>query len=145
MKRMTRELTEAEIAAATTTNQDVEATLARALTAAQYCLRAYLTASGPVRRQINRGFFEKLFIGQDGPVVQAVMTEPFRSLLPPTGGRPAERAAQNGPDAPDGGQNHTDRLHMQVVGGMKDEGLVGAPRPHTPGPVGRRPPRLAPR
>jgi hypothetical protein len=83
MKRLTRELAEAEvqITAAGTATQDVEATLARALAAAQHCERAYLTASDAIRRQTNQGLFVKLFIGEDGSVERAELTEPFSVLL----------------------------------------------------------------
>ena len=83
MKRLTRELAEAdtEIAAAKTTSRDVEATLAAALQAASNCQQAYLTAPPSVRRQINQGFFTKLFIGEDGTVERAELTEPFAALL----------------------------------------------------------------
>lgn len=83
MKRLTRELAEAdtEIAAAKASTADVEATLVRALAAAEHCERAYLTAPHNVRRQINQGFFVKLFIDEDGEVARAELTEPFAALL----------------------------------------------------------------
>jgi hypothetical protein len=83
MKRLTRELAEAdtEIAAAKASTADVEATLNRALTAARHCERAYLTAPNTIRRQINQGFFVKLFIDEDGGVAQVELTEPFAALL----------------------------------------------------------------
>ena len=55
--------------------------MADALVVATHCERAYLTAEPPIRRQINQGFFEKLFIGEDGSVVRAILTEPFAALL----------------------------------------------------------------
>jgi site-specific DNA recombinase len=83
MKRLTRALAEAdvEITAAKTANHDVETTLAEALQAAGRCQVAYLTAPNPIRRQINQGFFKKLFIGEDGTVERAELTEPFAALL----------------------------------------------------------------
>ncbi|HEX5116553.1 MAG TPA: recombinase family protein [Pseudonocardiaceae bacterium] len=83
MQRLTRELKEADLAitAAKTTNQHIEATLDAALTAAANCQAAYAQAPGHIRRQINQGFFEKLFIGEDGSVERAVFTEPFQALL----------------------------------------------------------------
>ncbi len=83
MNRLTRELAEAdtEIAAAKTATRDVDATLAVALQAASRCQVAYLTATNPIRRQINQGFFKKLFIGEDGTVESAELTEPFAALL----------------------------------------------------------------
>jgi site-specific DNA recombinase len=83
MKRLTRELAEAdtEIKAAQVSTADLAETLRRALTAASHCERAYLTAPDHVKRQINQGFFEKLFISEDGTVERAEMTEPFAALL----------------------------------------------------------------
>ena len=83
MKRLTRELIEAnaEIAASKAANTDVEARLDAALKAANNCLAAYLSAPDHIRRQINQGFFEKLWIGEDGSVERAEFTEPFRALL----------------------------------------------------------------
>jgi hypothetical protein len=68
MNWLTRELPEAEseITAAKATTADVESTLADALVVATHCERAWLMAEPPIRRQINRGFFEKLFIVEDG-------------------------------------------------------------------------------
>jgi site-specific DNA recombinase len=83
MQRLTRALaeTDAAIRASKATTEDVESTLAEALLAASHCERAYLTAPNTIRRQINQGFFRKLFIGEDGTVVRAEMTEPFAILL----------------------------------------------------------------
>lgn len=83
MKRLTRELAaaEGEIKAARVTTADVEALLDQALVAASHCEVAYLSETGPIRRQINQGFFEKLYIGEDGTVERAELTEPFAALL----------------------------------------------------------------
>ena len=83
MQRLTRALViaETEISAAKTTNNDIEETLAAALRAATRCASAYLTASDPIRRQINQGFFKKLFIAEDGSVERAELTEPFAALF----------------------------------------------------------------
>jgi site-specific DNA recombinase len=83
MNRLTRELAEAdtEIAAAKATNSGVDANLTAALHAASRCQAAYLTAPNHIRRQINQGFFKKLFIGDDGDVERAELTEPFATLL----------------------------------------------------------------
>lgn len=101
MKRLTRALAEADaqIATAKATNADVEATLAQALAAASHCERAYLSATEPIRRQINQGFFEKLFIGEDGTVKRAELTEPFRALLNDGQTIQATPASQAVPDA----------------------------------------------
>ncbi|MCU1685756.1 MAG: recombinase [Amycolatopsis sp.] len=83
MKRLTRALAEAvgEIRAAQVTMTDVEATLERALAAARNCEVAYLSAPNTIRRQINQGFFEKLYIGRDGSVERVDLTEPFAALF----------------------------------------------------------------
>jgi len=83
MKRLTRELAEAdrEITAAKAGSKSVDATLTAALKAASSCQAAYLTAPGPIRRQINQGFFKKLFIEEDGSVERYELTEPFAALL----------------------------------------------------------------
>ncbi|MCU1679936.1 MAG: recombinase [Amycolatopsis sp.] len=83
MKRLTWALAEAEreISAAKTTNKDIEATLVAALQAASHCEAAYLTAPDPIKRQINQGFFVKLFISEDGSVERAELTEPFKAML----------------------------------------------------------------
>jgi site-specific DNA recombinase len=83
MNRLTRELIEAdaEIAAAKITNAQVEANLAAALTAAGRCVAAYSNAPDHIRRQINQGFFKKLWIGEDGTVERVEFNEPFATLL----------------------------------------------------------------
>jgi hypothetical protein len=83
MKRLTRELiqADAEIATSKTTNADVRARLDAALKVVSNCLAAYLSAPDHIRRQINQGFFEKLWIGEDGSVERAEFTEPFRAVL----------------------------------------------------------------
>ncbi len=83
MKRLTRQLAAAdgEIKAAQATTADIEATLDRALAAASHCEVAYLSAPNPIRRQINQGFFEKLYIAEDGSVARVDFTEPFSALL----------------------------------------------------------------
>ena len=102
MQRLTRALIEvdAEIAAARSTRADIAAILAQALAAATHCERAYLTAPNPIRRQINQGFFEKLFIGEDGNVVRAELTEPFRTLLGVGRDTLTVSSSQAVPDAP---------------------------------------------
>ncbi len=83
MQRLTRQLAEAdhEIRSAQSTTADIEQTLSEALHAAEQCPAAYLSAPDKIRRQINQGFFEKLYIGEDGSVVGRVLTEPFAALL----------------------------------------------------------------
>ncbi|WP_410623352.1 recombinase family protein [Amycolatopsis sp. cmx-8-4] len=83
MQRLTRQLAQAdrEIQSAKATTADIEQTLAEALMAAERCPAAYLTAPDNIRRQINQGFFKKLYIDEDGGVVGRDLTEPFATLL----------------------------------------------------------------
>ncbi|MGH2600637.1 MAG: hypothetical protein ACRDQW_02670 [Haloechinothrix sp.] len=83
MKRLTRGLTEAEaeISSARTTTRELENTLSQALQAAGHCQAAYQEARPHIRRQINQGFFTKLFIDEDGSVERYELTEPFAVLL----------------------------------------------------------------
>jgi site-specific DNA recombinase len=83
MQRFTRALAEAhrEIQACQATNADITETLSAALKAAEHCPEAYRSASPQVRRQINQGFFKKLYIGEDGEVERRELTEPFAALL----------------------------------------------------------------
>jgi site-specific DNA recombinase len=119
MQRFTRELAqaEAEIKAAKTTNAKVEQTLAAALQAAAHCQTTYLHAPGNIRRQINQGFFEKLFISEDGQVERAEFTEPFKSLLG-QGGHGGSAAVTEST------QKTTGRLRVQMVGGLNDHDVV---------------------
>jgi hypothetical protein len=81
MRRLTRELAEAESAIqAARVRADIAETLRRALVAASHCERAYLIAPDHVKRQINQGFFEKLYINEDGSVEHSELTEPFAAL-----------------------------------------------------------------
>ncbi|XVS65976.1 recombinase family protein [Actinosynnema sp. CA-299493] len=91
MQRFTRELAEAdsELSAARSSEADVLATLEAALQVAERIQFGYLEALNPVRRQINQGFFKKLFIGEDGSVERAELQEPFASL-----NRAVEQAAR---------------------------------------------------
>jgi hypothetical protein len=117
----TRLLAEAkrEINAAKTTNEDVDATLVQALEPRATAQTAYVSAPDQVKRQINQGFFEKLFIGEDGEVVRTELTEPFKALLNAgqsiqTGSAedPA-RASQDAPDTPET-DAHATRPHSPV-------------------------------
>ena len=138
MNRLTRELAaaEGEIKAAKTTNTEVAAVLDAALTVATHCERAYLTAPEHVKRQINQGFFEKLYIGPDGSVEHAELTEPFRPILGSQNDPGPEASAtkihttwgdgwvtREGVVGQD--QQNTDR-RMRSVGGVKQVCLVGA-------------------
>ena len=61
--------------------QSTNRLLEQALTAANHCETAYLNAPASIRRQINQGFFEKLYIREYGTVERADLTEPFKALL----------------------------------------------------------------
>ncbi|MEV8439066.1 recombinase family protein [Actinosynnema sp. NPDC051121] len=82
MQRFTRELAEAdsELSAARSSEADVLAGLEAAIRVAERITYGYLDAPDQVRRQINQGFFKKLFIGEDGSVERAELQEPFASL-----------------------------------------------------------------
>ncbi|HJP79352.1 MAG TPA: hypothetical protein VJ914_34080 [Pseudonocardiaceae bacterium] len=89
---------------------------------ATHCERAYLTADPPIRRQINQGFFEKLFIGEDSSVVRAILTEPFAALLADQDmifvtawPENAESASQIVPDAPAAPDDSDDRTSPASV------------------------------
>jgi site-specific DNA recombinase len=83
MERFTRSLAgvEREISACQASSADIEETLKAALTAATHCTGAYVNAPPDIRRQINQGFFQKLYIGEDGSVEERELTEPFAALL----------------------------------------------------------------
>jgi len=83
MDRLTREMATAErvIKDAGKTVGELEATLQAALAIAGDCLQRYALAPPHVRRQLNQGFFTKLFIAEDGSVERAELTEPFASLM----------------------------------------------------------------
>jgi hypothetical protein len=55
--------------------------LEQARAVAAECNLHYRRAPDFVRRQMNQGFFEKLWLSQDGTVERYAMTEPFAALL----------------------------------------------------------------
>jgi hypothetical protein len=79
MQRQTAELaaSERELTTASTNLTDLETQLGRALAAAGHCAEAYQEAPAAVRRQLNQGFFEKLYIAEDGGVQGVDLHEPF--------------------------------------------------------------------
>ena len=83
MDRLTRAMADAEREAtyARAELADVEQLLEQALAVAGSCWLHYQAAPAKIRRQMNQGFFEKLWIGQDGTVIKAELTEPFQALL----------------------------------------------------------------
>jgi hypothetical protein len=80
---------DSELTTARGSEVGVLATLEAALRVAERIQRGYLEAPDQTRRQINQGFFKKLFIGEDGSVEHAELNEPFASL-----DRAAEHAAR---------------------------------------------------
>ncbi len=83
MHRLTAELAsaESELTTASANLSDLEMQLKRALAAAGHCADAYQQAPAAIRRQLNQGFFEKLFIAEDGNVQGADLHQPFAGLL----------------------------------------------------------------
>lgn len=83
MRRLTRAMAAAEheVASSRADLSDAETVLEQALAVAASCSLQYEAAPDKVRRQMNQGFFEKLWIAQDGSVARAEMTEPFAVLL----------------------------------------------------------------
>lgn len=98
MDRLTRSMAAAERQVEVTTKQlrEVEGVIEQALAVAANCHVQYQVAPDFVRRQINQGFFEKLWISQDGHVERYQLTEPFAVLLERggTGGLTAARVGQ---------------------------------------------------
>jgi hypothetical protein len=58
-----------------------QTTVEQALIAASRCQASYEEAPPHIRRQINQGFFKRLFIGPDGSVERYELTEPYAVLL----------------------------------------------------------------
>ncbi|OLT23156.1 hypothetical protein BJF78_07310 [Pseudonocardia sp. CNS-139] len=83
MDRMTRAMATAQRQAELAGKHlaDVRDVLEQALTVAAHCHRQYAGAPQRVKRQINQGFFTKLWIGQDGTAERFELTEPFAVLL----------------------------------------------------------------
>jgi site-specific DNA recombinase len=83
MQRFTRELAEVavELAGAKATDTDVLTTLQAALRTAERVHHAYLEAPSHIRRQINQGFFTKVWIGEDGSVERVELQEPFAAVM----------------------------------------------------------------
>ena len=82
MERITRAMAAAErdVAFARAELTDIENLLEQALKIAGSCWLHYAAAPPFVRRQMNQGFFEKLWIGLDGSVERAELTAPFAAL-----------------------------------------------------------------
>jgi site-specific DNA recombinase len=106
MDRLVRAISSAEeeLTAATTSVTNIEAQLKRALLLAGNCARGYLEAKPAVRRLMNQGFFAALYIGPEGEVERAELTEPFAALLAEWADQAVTddgRAAQEGPGGPE--------------------------------------------
>lgn len=100
MDRLIREISTAEqdVVRATASLEDVQEQLQRALLVASNCAAHYVEAKPAIRRLMNQGFFNKIFVGDDGSVSWVELTEPFAALLAGTGAAPAASEA-----APTGG------------------------------------------
>lgn len=103
MRRFTRQLAavEGEIKAAQVTTSDIATTLNHALAAACNCQAAYLTAPHPIRRQMNQGCFEKLFMDEDGTVDHADLSPPFGAPSWPMARSPRRNTPKPPPDGPE--------------------------------------------
>ncbi|MFI0411805.1 recombinase family protein [Actinomadura sp. 3N508] len=135
MVRITRETVEAEqaIQGATQALGELDDTLARALVVAVHCERQYVTAPPKVRRQINQGLFQKLYIGRDGEVERCDLTEPFVQMLDPPSAMadaqmlPDEAAASGvGVDSSDGVRPASLFRALYGGGGNNEEDRPGA-------------------
>lgn len=73
---------------------EVETVLEQALAVAGACNVQYRRAPNFVRRQMNQGFFKKIWIAEDGTVERAELTEPFAASLGWDGVVAANRAGQ---------------------------------------------------
>lgn len=83
MDRHTREIAaaETELTIAKTNLSDLESQLARALAISGHCAEVYQEAPPAVRRQLNQGFFNKLYVAEDGQIERADLNQPFAALL----------------------------------------------------------------
>lgn len=83
MDRLTRAMAAAQRQVEVTDQHlsDVEELFDQALGVASQCHRQYASAPDLVRKQINQGFFQKLWIDENGDVQRYAMTEPFKALL----------------------------------------------------------------
>jgi hypothetical protein len=83
MSRLTRAMTAAErqVEASRKHVAEIDDVLDKPLVAAAPCHSQYGRAPDNVKRQINQGFFEKLWIEPDGSVGRYELTEPFAALL----------------------------------------------------------------
>lgn len=83
MSSLTREIASAEreLQIAQTHMVDLDRRLEDALGVAGRCAEEYATAPPAVRRLVNQGFFEKLYVDEDGGIELVDWTEPFRQLL----------------------------------------------------------------
>jgi site-specific DNA recombinase len=113
MQRLTAEVgsAERELTAASASVTDLENQLTRALTIAGHCSNAYQEAAPAIRRQLNQGFFEKLYIDEDGDVQAVDLHQPFAALLTGTTDEHASVPRQNG--APRDAQTHSNETNGQ--------------------------------
>jgi site-specific DNA recombinase len=98
MQRLTTEVgsAERELAISSASVVELENQLGRALAIAGHCSEAYQQAPPAIRRQLNQGFFQKLYVSDDGSVKEADLNQPFAALLAGTTGVQASVPRQNG-------------------------------------------------
>jgi hypothetical protein len=100
------------------------------LTAAASCADSYRVAEPPTRRLLNQGFFEKLYVAEDGTVERADLTEPFAALLT-SDTRPGRLAAAEPADVARGNEKAIGRRSGRL-------GVSGRPERRGHAPVGDR-------
>ncbi len=83
MERLTRETAnaKAQLKAAGTKWVEASEVLDQALKLASSCHQHYSQAPGSIRRQLNQGLFEKIYVGKDGDVERVELTDAFSLLL----------------------------------------------------------------
>jgi len=89
MERLTRAIADADtaISASTASLDKIQATLDQALLVAATCQQQYASAPPAIRRQINQGFFKRLYLDPGGSVERGELTEPFAQLFADQEGR----------------------------------------------------------
>ena len=124
MQRLTVEVgsAERELAVSSASLVELENQLGRALTIAGHCAEAYQQAPPAIRRQLNQGFFQKLYISEDGSVQEGDLNQPFAALLTGTVGEEVSVPRQNG--APRDAQTHPDDMTAGRTPTRPSAGLV---------------------
>lgn len=112
MHRLTREQANAttQLHSAETALTELQNQLDRVLHVAEHCEQHYAQAPPAIRRQINQGLFQKLYISHDGHVERAEFTEPFATVIRHPTHRPHQGHREN--DLDGRGVNETDWVHL---------------------------------